>query len=167
MTRSFPSFKRIVLAGSLAGLAAAAFAQAPSTNAAPPDATARQVRDAGRPDPAQRLAQREAKLKQELQITAQQEPVWNLYTASMIPGPRAGHMDHDTLRKLNTPQRIEHMRAMQSAHAAAMDRRADATLRLYAALTPQQQALFDQRTAMGPRPPHAHRGMPPRPEQKG
>ncbi|HVR49630.1 MAG TPA: Spy/CpxP family protein refolding chaperone [Pseudorhodoferax sp.] len=167
MTRSFPSFKRIVLAGSLAGLAAAALAQAPSTSAAPPDATARQVRDAGRPDPAQRLAQREARLKQELQITAEQEPVWNLYTASMLPGPRAGRMDPDTLRKLNTPQRIEHMRAMQSERAAAMERRADATLRLYGALTPQQQALFDQRTAMGPRSPHPHHGMPPRPEHKG
>lgn len=164
MTRSFPSFQRIVLACSLAGLAATAMAQAPTAGTVPADATARQVRDA-RPDPAQRLAQREARLKQELQITSEQEPVWNLYTASMLPGPRPERMDPDTFRKLTTPQRIEQMRAMQSERAAAMERRADATLRLYAALTPQQQALFDQRTAMGPRGPH--HGRPHRPEHKG
>jgi Spy/CpxP family protein refolding chaperone len=75
---------------------------------------------------------------------------------------------------MTTPQRIEHMRAMHAKRSAEMERRAEATLRLYGALTPEQQQVFDQRMAMGPRhgpggPGHGphHRGTPPQPEHKG
>ncbi|WP_326535338.1 Spy/CpxP family protein refolding chaperone [Pseudorhodoferax sp.] len=165
MTRSLLSLRRFVLAGSLAGLAAAAMAQTPPAPPPAADAPARHAREHARPDPAQRQAQREARLKQELKITAAQEPAWNVFTASMLPpAPKADRPDRDALRKMTTPQRIERMRAMHAERSAEMERRAEATLRLYAALTPEQQQVFDQRMAMGPRHGPHHRGAPQRHE---
>lgn len=154
------SIKRIVLAASLVALAGTAMAQ---TAPVPPagDARPHQAREHVRKDPAQRAE----RLKQALHITPEQEPAWNVFTASMLPaGPRAERPDRAERRAMTTPQRIEHMRAMQAKRTEAMERRAEATLRLYAALTPEQQQVFDQRTA-GPR--HHHHGMPPRPGHKG
>lgn len=170
MTRSLFSFKRIVLASSLAGLAAAAMAQTPPAPPAPAEAQARHAREHARPDPAQRHAQREARLKQALQITPAQEPAWNVFTASMLPDARKpARVDRQALREMTTPQRIEHMRARMAERTAAMERRAEATLRLYSALTAEQQQVFDQRMAMGPRhgPKHEHHRGKPRHEHKG
>lgn len=175
MTRSLFSLRRIVLAGSLAALGAAAMAQTPPASPPPADAPARQAREHARPDPAKRMERREARLRQDLKITAEQEPAWNQFTASMLPpGPPPERPDRDAFRKMTTPQRIEQMRAMHAKRSAEMERRAEATLRLYGALTPEQQQVFDQRMAMGPRhgpggPGHGphHRGMPPQPEHKG
>ncbi|KQP49507.1 Spy/CpxP family protein refolding chaperone [Pseudorhodoferax sp. Leaf274] len=173
MTRSLFSLQRIVLASSLAVLGATAMAQTPPAPPPAADAPAQHAREHARPDPAKRMERRESRLKQDLKITAEQEPAWNVFTASMLPpGPPQGDRpDREALRKMTTPQRIEHMRAMHAARSADMERRAEATLRLYAALTPEQQQVFDQRMAMGPRhgPGHGpqHRGAPPRPEQKG
>jgi protein CpxP len=160
MTRTHFSFKRIVLASGLASLAAVALAQTPATAPVVPEPPARHAHDHARHDPAQRQAQREARLKEALQLTAEQEPAWNQYTASLLrPAPKAERPDPNAMRALTTPQRIERMRALQAERAAEMDRRADATLRLYAALTPQQQATFDQRSAMGLQhgPKHGHK----------
>lgn len=162
MTRSLFSFKRIVLASSLAALSAAAMAQTPPAPPAPAEAQARHAREHARHDPAQRQAKREARLKQALQITPAQEPAWNVFTASMLPEARKPErMDRKALRDMTTPQRIDHMRARNAERTAAMERRAEATLRLYSALTAEQQQLFDQRMAMGPRhgpQQHHHRG---------
>ena len=43
------------------------------------------------------------------------------------------------------------MRAMRSARAAEMDKRADATKTFYAALSPEQKKVFDAETARGHR----------------
>lgn len=155
MTRSPFSFKRLVLASSLAGLAVAAMAQTPPTAPPAPDAPARHAQEHARHDAHKHRAsaeQRQARLKEALKITAAQEPAWNVYTASLLPpGPRdrAGRPDREALKAMTTPQRIEHLRAMQAARAAEMERRTDAVLRLYAALTPEQQKLFDERGGMG------------------
>jgi len=168
MTRSLFSLQRIVLAGSLAALGAAAMAQTPPAAPPPVDAPARHAREHARTDPAQRMERREARLKQELKLTAEQEPAWNQFTASMLPpGPPPERLDREAIRKMTTPQRIEHMRAMHAKRSAEMERRAEATLRLYSALTPEQQRVFDQRMAMGPRHGPHHHGMPPKPEPRG
>lgn len=186
MTRSILSFKRFALATTLAGLAATAMAQTPP--AAPPatDAPARHAQEhergareqrQHRHDPAKMQAQREqrqAKLKEQLKITAAQEPAWHAFTASMLPpAQRPAHPDREALRSMKTPERIEHMRAMQAERATDMNRRSDAVLRLYAALTPEQQQVFDQRAHAqrgdGPHHPHQphHRDAPPKPAPKG
>lgn len=167
------SFKHLVLSGLLAGMGTVAMAQAtPATAANPPAA---QPADHGarkpmpRHDPAKlqaRMAERQAALKAALKITADQEPAWNAYTAGQLPPARDGaRPDRDALRKMTTPERIEHMRAQHAKHQAEMDSRLESTLRLYSALNPEQQKVFDQRSlphaghgprGHGPRGPHEH-----------
>ncbi len=166
------SFKHMVLSGLLAGVAATAMAQpAPVAPAeAPMVQPTKPAERAAHPhglrhDPAKfqaKMAERQAALKSQLKITAEQEPAWNVYTASRLPlagkGPRP---DREALRSMTTPERIEQMRKHRAERQAEMDRRADATLRLYAALSPEQQKLFDARTGLhdgGGRPGHGPHG---------
>lgn len=151
------SIKQVVLSGWLAGMALSAAAQTASP-AAPAAATPTPSAQPGerhahkpmmaRHDPAERqakMAERQAALKSRLQISAAQEPAWTTYIASLQhPGRGAAtHPDRDALRSMTTPERINHMRALHAERQSEMDKRADATLRLYAALTPEQQKLFD------------------------
>lgn len=114
-----------------------------------------------RPDPARMqeyAARRQAALKQKLQITPAQESAWAAYLEAMKPPP-ADMMammgpQRAELEKLSTPERIDRMRAIRTAHMAEMDRRGEATKAFYAALTPEQRKVFDAHTA-----PRA-RGMP-------
>lgn len=152
MTRS--SFKHLVLSGLLAGVAATAMAQpAPAAPAEAPTAKPIRAGEHGqRHDHAKfqaRVAERQAALKTQLKITAEQEPAWNVYTASQLPAAgKTPRPDREALRAMTTPERIQHMRAHQAERQAAMNQRADATLRLYAALTPEQQKLFDTRSGL-------------------
>lgn len=116
---------------------------------------------------------RNANLKAQLKITAEQEAAWNAYTEAMKPG--ANMMNHQRpdpaeMAKLTTPERIDRMQALRAQHmgemSAAMEKRAQATKTLYAQLTPEQQKLFDaaampgQRGAQGGhRGPKAGHGM--------
>lgn len=154
MTSFKITFQRLLLAGLVAGTTATTFAQPaqPAQGDAPTAAHERKGPHArGQHAPGDRqaaMAKRQADLKQQLKITASQEPAWNLFTASMLPDARPGpRPDRNALSAMTTPQRIEHMRTMRSERDAAMDRRADATLKLYAALTPEQQKVFDTRMA--------------------
>ncbi|HWI83519.1 Spy/CpxP family protein refolding chaperone [Ramlibacter sp.] len=87
-------------------------------------------------------AQRQAALKQILQITPAQENAWNTWIASRRPAdvqrPAPG-----AWAQLSTPERIDRMRALRAARTAEMDRRGEATKAFYAALTPPQQKAFD------------------------
>lgn len=104
----------------------------------------------GRIDPAKaqehmqrRMAQRQAQLKQRLQITPAQESAWTSYVAAMQPPANMPRIDPAELAKLTTPERIDRMRALRAAHYAEMDKRGEATKTFYAALTPEQQKVFD------------------------
>lgn len=94
----------------------------------------------------QRRAQREAALKQILQITSAQEAAWSAWVASRQPSSRQ-RPNRGELAQLATPERIDRMRTLRAARIAEMDRRADATKTFYAALTPPQQKAFDALTA--------------------
>ena len=157
MTPSYnQTFKRLMLAGVLAGMAVATQAQTPPQ---PPEAS-----HGPRHSPAQmqeRMAERQAKLKADLKITATQEAAWSSFAASMQPPARTQpRIDREELRKLSTPQRVERMQALRAERNAHMDQRDKAVLQFYAALTPEQQKLFDARSARmdGPHGPHGHRG---------
>lgn len=95
----------------------------------------------------QRIAQRQAQLKQKLQITPAQEGAWTAYVAAMQPPANMQRVDPAELAKLTTPERIDRMRALRAAHHAEMDKRGEATKTLYAALTPEQQKLFDAQSS--------------------
>jgi periplasmic protein CpxP/Spy len=106
------------------------------------------------------IAQRQAALKEKLKITTSQEGAWTAFTSTMQP-PADMHKRRMEMRaemdKLTTPERIDRMRALRSQRDAEMDKRADATKTFYAALSPEQQKVFDaQRMRGGHGPGQGH-----------
>lgn len=138
---------RLAVAGLLAGIGLAAVAQTPQP---PPAAPQGHERMAKRHDPAkmqERMAKRQAALKEKLKITASQEGAWSSFTAAMAPpANRPARPDRAEFEKLSTPERIDRMRAMHERRTAEMTRRGDATKTFYAALSPDQQKVFDSET---------------------
>lgn len=100
-----------------------------------------------------RQAKHLQELKAKLQLAPTQDAAWAGFTGvlqarlSHTPPPGAG----PDMAQLNTPERLDRMRAMRAQHQTEMnafvDRRADATRALYAALTPEQQKIFDAEIA--------------------
>ncbi len=91
-----------------------------------------------------RMAERQAQLKATLKITPAQEAAWNAFVARTAPEPRMGRdVSREDWAKLTTPQRLDKMQALKAERDARMDKRIDATKSFYAALTPEQQKVFD------------------------
>lgn len=141
-------FKSLVLAGLLATVGAAAFAAD-----APPPPPAAATTGMAQHDPAKMQAQmqehmqkRQADLKAKLKLTAAQEPAWTTFTSSMQPPAHGPRPDKAAMEKLTTPERIDKMRALHAERSAQMEKRAEATKAFYAALTPEQQKVFDANT---------------------
>lgn len=112
-------------------------------------------------------AEHQARLKAELKLTPAQETAWLAYVART--GPQAGTATPaaaEDWSKLTTPQRLDKMQALHTEHQAEMAKRAEATKGFYAALTPEQQKVFDaqgaghaQRTGMRGGAHGSHGGM--------
>ena len=143
------TFKTLAAAGgALAVLATGAIAQAqqpPAPGGQRPPMEGRQ-----RPDPAEMRAHMAERMTAVLQLTPQQKPALAAFLASMAPpeGARqARRADMGQMRDMTTPQRLAAMAARMAARQQAFARRAEATKRFYAQLTPSQQKAFD---AMGP-----------------
>lgn len=86
------------------------------------------------------------RLHEKLKLTAQQEAAWKKFTASSPFPDKAAQLDPAEMKKLNAPQRmekgLEHMRTVEKTmteHLAALKE-------FYAALTPEQQKIFDEQT---------------------
>lgn len=159
-----PAYKHLVAATALALVGLTAGAQAPQPAVVAPG-----------PGPAmqgqrpmmqhhlerqqQRAAQRQARLKQILQITPAQEGAWSTWIASRQPGRSFQGGQRAEFAQLTTPERIDRMRALRAARVAEADRRGEATKVFYAALTPAQQKAFDALQAeRGFRRGAGHRG---------
>ena len=108
-----------------------------------------------RMDPAkmqEMMAKRQADLKAKLKLASAQEAAWAAYTAAMQPpagmpvSSESRQAMHDSMAKLITPERIEHMNAMKAQRDAEMTKRNEATKTFYAALSPEQQKVFDANT---------------------
>jgi len=101
-----------------------------------------------------RIDKRNADLKAQLKITATQEAAWTTYVAAMKPpaSKMTQPSDWAEIVKLPTPERIDKMKTLRTQHMlemnAAMDKHGEASKALYAALTPEQQKVFDAQ-AMG------------------
>lgn len=94
----------------------------------------------------QRMAEHQQKLKQDLKLTAEQESAWARYAESFKrPAPTAQRPDREALQRMTTPERLDFMQARKAERDAHMNRMVEATRSLYAALTPEQQKVFDQR----------------------
>ena len=91
-----------------------------------------------------RMAERQAQLKETLKITPDQEAAWSAFMARTAPEPRmARNQSREDWAKLTTPERLDKMQALKAERDARMDKRIDATKSFYAALTPEQQKVFD------------------------
>ena len=179
----------LLLAGLLATAGVGAIAQTPATPQGDAGTTATSppasMHDGqmGRHDPAKMqafMAKRQADMKAKLKITPAQEGAWTAFTAAMQPpadsSARPGTEQRAELDKLTTPQRIDKMREIRSqrmtAMTALMDKRGDAAKTFYAALSPDQQKVFDAEYKMrGGREGHGggshHGGMGDMEQRKG
>jgi hypothetical protein len=92
----------------------------------------------------QRRAEHQAQLKTALKITPEQEAAWTAFVAGSAHTPRMGQrgMGQDSAQ-MTTPQRLDKMQALHAERSAEMAQRIDTTKRFYAALTPEQQKVFD------------------------
>lgn len=170
-------FKPVLLAGLLATLGFAAFAQAPGADphagmmgmgGAMHEGMDQHHRDGINPARMQaRFDKRFAALKVQLKLSAAQEGAWTTFTAAMKPPADllAKRADHAELAKLPTPERIDKMKTLHAQHVAdmttAMDQRGAATKTFYATLTPEQQKVFDanaMRPLAGHGPKHGRHG---------
>lgn len=94
---------------------------------------------------ARRAAHHEA-LKSKLQLTPEQEPAWLAFTARMDAGrglQRPGAGERVDWSQLTTPERLDKMQERMAERQAAMGQRFDAIKSFYAALSPEQQKVFD------------------------
>ena len=144
--------RQLIGAALLAAVGVVAVAQTAPTPPTPSNAPTPERRQGF--DPARmyermqvRMAQRQAKLKETLQIAPAQEGAWNTWAAAMQPPANWKRPDRAEFERLTTPERIDRMRAMRSERIVMMDRRADATKTFYAALNPIQKRVFDPETA--------------------
>jgi periplasmic protein CpxP/Spy len=147
--------QHLIIAACLATLGLSAGAQTPQPGVvAPSGPTPMMAPGGGRPmmqehmaRMQQRRAQRDAALKQILQITPAQEAAWNTWVEARRPPTNMQRPNRAEFAQLTTPERIDRMRARRAERIAEMDRRADATKTFYAALTPAQQKAFDALSA--------------------
>jgi len=156
-------FKPLLLAGVLATVGVGAYSQAPGPGPGAgmmgpggPMHEGMGHPGMGRVDPATiqaRMEKRQAALKAELKLTPAQEGAWTAFTAALKPpaGLLGKRPDFAELAKLPTPERIDKMKALhaqrESEMNAVMDKRGEATKVFYAALSPEQQKVFDTATA--------------------
>ena len=115
----------------------------------------------GKMDPAHMQAMMEkhqAVLKAQLKLTPAQEGAWTAFTDSMKPAAAMMPMqrpDPVGMAKLTTPERLDKMKALRDERmktmTTAMDMHVEATKTFYAALTPEQQKVFDATSMQGHR----------------
>ncbi len=146
-------FKPLLISALLATVGLCAYAQ----DAGGPLAGAHGMQHRGPMDPAkmqEMMAKRAATLKAKLNLGATQEGAWATYVAAMQPpGDMGARMNPENRKKmsdewaaLTTPQRIDKMNEMKVKRDAEMAKRGDATKTFYAALSPEQQKVFDTST---------------------
>ena len=155
-------FKPLLICAFLATAGLAAYAQG----------TGGPMMHHGHMDPAkmqQMMAKRQDALKAKLNLAATQEGAWAAYVAAMQPpadmgarmSPENRKKMHDEWAALTTPQRIDRMNEMKVRRDAEMAKRGDATKSFYAALSAEQQKVFDASTTRhGPGGQHGGPGKP-------
>lgn len=147
-----PVFKPLLIAGLLASLGFGAIAQSAGQTTPMPHGPIQHRMDPSKMK--EMVAKRQADLKARLTLSAGQEAAWNEFVTAMQPpadgGMRMGRENRQKMREemqaLTTPQRIDRMTEMKAQRDAAMAKRGDATKAFYAALTPEQQKVFDDST---------------------
>jgi len=109
---------------------------------------------AGMRDPGARVEQRLTKLKDELKLTTQQEPLWAAFAeksrAEAEKGAKAMRERMGSDKAVTAPERMAQMQGMMRERLSSMEAVNQSFSRLYSALTPDQKAVADKQFAMGP-----------------
>lgn len=156
----------LALAGGLAALApAAGVAQSRQAPPALDDGRAPAPRMRERLTPEQRIERRAERLRTTLQLQPGQDGALRAYVSALAPGA-AQRAERRQMRRdmaqMTTPQRLDARKARMAERMAMFERRAEATKRFYAQLTPAQQKAFDamasDRGGRGKHGPHRGRG---------
>ena len=109
---------------------------------------------------AEHMAKRQAKLHDELKITAAQEGAWKTYINQMKPMRPETPMHRPSKEewaKQTAPERMDHRIEFMKKMEARMTERAAALKKFYAVLTPDQQKILDKHFSHGHHG-HSHRG---------
>ncbi|MBC3932504.1 Spy/CpxP family protein refolding chaperone [Undibacterium curvum] len=92
----------------------------------------------------ERMAKRQAELRDLLKLTPAQEPAWKTFVQSMEPKGMTLPQDPKEMDKLSTPERMERSLERMKEHQASLQNRLAALKNFYGSLTPEQQKLFDE-----------------------
>jgi hypothetical protein len=143
-----PHRRHLLAAGLIAAAGFAAVVQAQTPPAGPAGGHGRDPArmEQMRAKMEQRMAKRLGELKQKLAIAPAQEGAWSAWTAAIKPTPHQ-RPDRAEIERLNTPERIDRMRALRAQRNAEMDKRMDATKTFYATLGAEQKKVFDSESA--------------------
>ena len=103
--------------------------------------------DAGRHDPVAFAQRRLAKLKSKLAITPEQEPQWSAFTSTVLQQMQQFKAAHQGRKgsAQTAPERIDRRVAWMKQRAAAFETVGEAAKTLYAALSPEQQQIADEK----------------------
>jgi Spy/CpxP family protein refolding chaperone len=146
----------ITTLGALALAASAAVTAAPQDGPDHGGPGMHQGREGQRGDMAAMASQRLAKLKDELKITAQQEPAWQAFATRATDQAKAMQAQHEQARqerdkadaaKLSAPERMAQQLTQMKQHLAAMETLQASVKDLYAVLTPEQRSQADRHFA--------------------
>ena len=97
----------------------------------------------------EKMAQRQAELRDKLNLSASQQSAWNLYVAAMTPTGNWQRPDRAEWQNLSVPERMEKQLAMMKEREARLSSRLAATKTFYATLSPEQQKIFNENSMHG------------------
>ncbi|MDP1734756.1 MAG: Spy/CpxP family protein refolding chaperone [Sulfuritalea sp.] len=154
--------KHTIVAGFIAASAAffgIAHAQGPGCAAdGKPGMMRSSMQQGGMMDPGARAEQRLARLKGELKLTAQQEPLWQAFAekskAEAGKGMQAMQERRQDDKPVSAPERMAQMQSIMKDRVAAMESVNESFSRFYAALTPEQKAAADKHFSAAGRHQH-------------
>jgi protein CpxP len=102
----------------------------------------------GKFDPATAAEKHLGHFKDELKITAQQEPLWQAFADKVKQNAGSGIKARQTLdAPLPAPERMAQHNALLKERLAAMEASTDSFKRLYDALSPEQKKIADRHAA--------------------
>ena len=92
----------------------------------------------------ERMAKHLTDLHDKLKITSSQETAWKAFMQAMLPASVAEPAPAKDIDKMTTPERMAASLEKMKRHEAMMQSRFDAVKAFYAALTQDQQKIFDE-----------------------
>lgn len=94
----------------------------------------------------ERMDARAKRLHDALKITPAQEGAWQAYMSALKSNmPQRGQFDRASFKNMPAPERMEKRIEMAKVHLSRMESNLAATRTFYAALTPEQQKVFDEK----------------------